>query len=149
MKKHIILSFALFAYIGMSYAQPGSERREERIKAFRVAVFTEKLNLSAEEAQTFWPVYNEFIDRRDALMEQFKPAKRLEDMSDAELEAQIARHFERQQKELDLEREMVAKLRKTLPLRKVARVPNAEREFREALFKKMQERRAERQGGRD
>jgi ADP-dependent phosphofructokinase/glucokinase len=149
MKKHIILFFAMLACMSLSYAQQGSERREERIKAFRVAIFTEKLNLTSEEAQTFWPVYNEFIDRRDALMEQFKPAKRIDDMSDSELEAQIARHFERQQKELDLEREMVAKLRKTMPLRKVARVPNAEREFREALFKKLQERRAERQGGRD
>lgn len=149
MKKHVFLFLGLLALTAQAMAQPGEERREERIKAFRVAIFTEKLNLTAEEAQTFWPVYNEFIDRRDALMDQYKPAKRLDDMTDTELEAQISRHFERQQKELELEREMISKLRKTLPLRKVARIPNAEREFREALFKKIQERRADRQGGKN
>ena len=67
-------------------------------------------------------------------------------MSDAELETQLVRHFERQQKELDLEKDMVAKLRKVMPLKKVVKVPNAERDFREAIFKKMQERKNERQG---
>ena len=142
MKKHIFITFALIlGMITMSFAQP--ERREERIKAYRVAVFTEKLNLSPEEAQSFWPIYNEYTDKRDALIDQFKPGKPVSDMSEAEMETQLARYFERQQKEIDLEKEMVVKMRKFLPLKKVVRIPQAERDFREAIFKKMQERKQE------
>jgi hypothetical protein len=144
MKKFLIVS-ALFCSFMSAYAQQNDGKRAERVKAFRVAIFTEKLNLTSEEAQSFWPVYNEFVQKRDDLGDQYKPAKRLDEMSDAELESQISRHFERQQKELDLERDMIAKLRKTLPLRKVAKIPAAEREFREAIFKKVQEKRAEKQ----
>jgi hypothetical protein len=149
MKKYLIVALALFCSFNAATAQHGSERREERIKAFRIAIYTEKLNLTSEEAQAFWPIYNEFVDKRDVLQDQAKPAKRLDEMTDAELEAQIVKHLERQQKELDLEKEMITKLRKVLPLRKLAKLPTAEREFREAIFKKIQERKAEKQQDRN
>jgi hypothetical protein len=149
MKKYLIIALALICGVQIAAAQQGNERREDRIKAFRVAVFTEKLNLSAEEAQVFWPIYNEFVEKRDALNDQLRPQKRLDEMSDAELEAQIAKHFERQQKELELERDMFTKLRKVLPVRKVAQIPQAERELRESIVKRLQERKAEKMQGRN
>jgi hypothetical protein len=66
-------------------------------------------------------------------------------MSDAEVEEQIKRHFDLKQRELELEKEAYQKLRKVLPLRKVAKLPAAEREFRESLIKKLQEARERRQ----
>jgi hypothetical protein len=72
-------------------------------------------------------------------------------MSDAEVEEQLKRHFELKQREIDLEREAYQKLRKVLPLRKIAKIPMAEREFRESLVKKLQEvreRKLERQQNR-
>ncbi|MGI9159595.1 MAG: hypothetical protein ACR2K1_07570, partial [Saprospiraceae bacterium] len=127
-------------------AQPGKpEARSERIQAYRIAVFTETLQLTPEEAQGFWPVYNSYTDKREALQTQYKPSKQLEAMSDNEVEDQIKRHFEKQQKDLDLEKTLYQDLRKVLPLRKIARLPSAEREFRESLLKKMQEIREKRQ----
>ncbi len=69
-------------------------------------------------------------------------------MSDAEVEEQIKLHFEQQQRELDLEKEVFQKLRKVLPLRKIAKLPQAEREFRESLLKKLQEAREQRRQNR-
>jgi hypothetical protein len=143
MKKFIFLVITSLIFQQLAIAQNG-ERRGERIKAYRVAVFTEQLNLTADEAQVFWPIYNEYTDSKEALQDQYMPAKKLEDMSDAELEAQLLRHFEKEQRELDLEKDMISKLRKVLPLRKIVRIPSAERQFREALFKKLQERKDQR-----
>jgi hypothetical protein len=147
MKKHFFLTLLLilgsYAY---THAQGGAvatkEQRQERVKALRVGVFTEKLALTSQEAQEFWPLYNETLARREAIQAQAKPQKPVSEMTDTELEAQITKHFERQQDELDLEKEMMAKLRKVLPLRKLAQIPSVEREFREVIFKKMQERKA-------
>ena len=36
------------------------ERGKERIKAYRTAYITQELDLSSKEAETFWPVYNEY-----------------------------------------------------------------------------------------
>ena len=50
----------LVLLIGLSgYAQRDG-RMNERIKAQKVAFITEKLSLTAEEAQQFWPIYNAF-----------------------------------------------------------------------------------------
>ncbi len=47
--------FLLVAHIG--FAQDGG-----RLEAYKIAFLTKKLNLSSEEAQKFWPVYNKYID---------------------------------------------------------------------------------------
>jgi len=137
----------------LAQAQVGPEEKGERIKQFRVAIFTEVLNLTVEEAQGFWPVYNAFLDKREALLEQQKPGRQLDGMNDAEVEEYIKKHFELKQRELELEKDLVQQLRKVLPPRKIAKLPIAEREFRESLLKKIQElrqqRRLERSGGRN
>ena len=46
----------LVAHIG--FAQDGGGRLE----AYKIAFLTKKLNLSSEEAQKFWPVYNKYVD---------------------------------------------------------------------------------------
>ena len=73
------------------------------------------------------------------------PKKQLDTMNDNEVEDQIKRHFEMRQRELDLEKDLYQKVRKVLPARKVARIPNAEREFRERLLTKVQEAKNKRQ----
>ena len=67
-------------------------------------------------------------------------------MTDAEVEEQIKKHFEKKQRELDLEKDLYQKLRKVLPARKIVRIPSAEREFREALVKRLQENRERKKG---
>jgi hypothetical protein len=147
--KHIlftaIATFGLAATLMAQPGGPGPEQREERIHAYRIAIFTEILQLTPEEAQGFWPVYNAFLDRREHLNQQYRPAKQFEAMSDNEVEDQIKRYFERQQKDTDLEKQLFQDLRKVLPVRKIARLPHAEREFRESLLKKMQEARERRE----
>lgn len=132
-------------FLTSSQAQVNPEQREARLAAFRAEVFTRVLNLTPEEAQQFWPVYNEYTDRREQIQQDLKANKQLDQMSDAEVEEQIRRHFDMKQRELELEKDAYQKLRKVLPIRKVAKLPAAEREFRESLVKKLQEARERRQ----
>lgn len=144
MKRHLF-TIALILFGVALWAQPDPDRRDERLKAYRVAIFTEVLQLNAEEAQGFWPVYNEYLDNRDKLQDDLKPKKQLDAMNDNEVEEQLKRHFEMRQRDLDLEKDLYQKLRAVLPLRKIAKIPNAERQFRERLLIKLQEARNKRQ----
>lgn len=148
--KHIFASILMCCvFCATLSAQPDPEKRDDRIAAYRVAVFTEVLNLTAEEAQSFWPVFNEFQTKREQLQKQLKPSKQLESMNDAEVEEYLKKYFELKQQEVDLEKDLAQKLRKVLPVRKIAKIPVAEREFRERLvakLKEMKERKMERRG---
>jgi len=142
--RHLIFTTLIVSTLGtMTQAQP--ENREARLAAFRAEVFTRVLQLTPEEAQNFWPIYNELADKREQAQQELRPGKQLDQMSDAEVEDQIKRHFEMKQREIDLEREAYQKLRKALPIRKIAKLPMAEREFRESLVKKLQEARERKQ----
>lgn len=71
--KKIIFSFLLsFFMVAVTMAQPverpmgprgkGTRPSKENIEALKVAFITRHLNLSAEEAQKFWPAYNACLE---------------------------------------------------------------------------------------
>ncbi len=142
MKRIIFILLIISAFSGAARAQDGLA---DRVKALRAEVYTRVLNLSPEEAEKFWPVFNEYTDDKEDLQKQLKPEGDIDGMSDAEVEDYVKKYFEVRQKEFDLEKELVQKLRKVLPVRKIAKLPKAEREFRESLLKRLQELRQKRQ----
>lgn len=151
--RNLFLAVLLLAGIQtLSFGQDGARIRE-RIRAERVAVFTDVLKLNAEEAQTFWPVYNAFLDDRDKIQDELKSIRR-DNLSDAEAEAQVKKHLELRQRELDLEKDLVQKLRKVISMQKIVKIPEAERVFRQNVLEKVKDRaekrqqKAGRQGGR-
>ena len=62
MKK--IFTLLLFAVLGLTsyvHAQEQPDTKEqEKIKALEIAFISRKLNLTENEAQRFWPIYNEY-----------------------------------------------------------------------------------------
>src|SRR5690349_19308415 len=122
--KHFVFSM-LLTVLGAAalYGQNNDpDDRSEKVQSMRVAFYTQFLDLTPEEAQGFWPVFNSYLDQRENLQKQHKPAANLDGLSDNELEEQLRRHFDLKQRELDLEKETYQKLRKVLPLRKIAKL---------------------------
>jgi hypothetical protein len=68
MKKVTVILFMLIS--SLTFGQ--NEKKLERIKALQVAFISTKLDLSSEEAQKFWPVFNEFNDKQLELRKQKK-----------------------------------------------------------------------------
>lgn len=138
MKKITITLLLLTIGISTIFAQ---KRREsnEKIEAFRIAFFTQKLDLTESESKVFWPIYNAYQkDLRTLRSKQRKLHKaNYEELSDKELEVMIENRFESKQKQLDLERRYYSKFKKLLPVKKVARLPRVERAFKSALLEKM------------
>lgn len=130
----------------MALAQPDPENlsNNPRVAQYRIAIFSDVLQLTPEEAQSFWPLYNQYLGKREELRKSKRPGKPLDNMTDQEIEEQIKRHFEVQAGEIDLEKKLVEDLRKVLPVRKIAKLPVAEQQFRASLLKKLQEARAKR-----
>ena len=66
MKRTIKGLFFIGVFILVSYPAFSQNRFrrgqnfQDRIKAQKIAFFTEKIQLTVQEAERFWPVYNEF-----------------------------------------------------------------------------------------
>ena len=71
MKRIFILSIIFSSFITISFSQDKDENIE-RVKAQKVAFFTEKMNLNCETSQQFWPIYNDFFDKKSNLYSQIR-----------------------------------------------------------------------------
>ena len=144
MKKIIILLLLLVS--GMSFAQ-GFEKRAERVKALRVAFISNKLDLTSQEAEKFWPIFNKFSDtqmdlhkQKRQLMLKLKP-ENTAGMSDA---ATLKLLNESENIDADLEdkkRQFVKDLQGIIPAQKILLLKKSEEDFKSMLLKKMNDRR--------
>ena len=149
--RKLFLTALLLGYVtSLAFSQGGGERMRDKIRAQRVAIFTDVLKLTSQEAEGFWPVYNQFLEDRDKVQDEMKAIKR-DNLNDSEAETQVKKHFELRQKELDLEKDMVQKMRKVISMQKIIKIPDAERQFRQTVLEKLKDKAQERkqqQGGR-
>jgi len=134
----ITLTFIL-PVLGFAQPQgPLSNEARQRIEAQRIGFITQKLNLTPDEATKFWPVYNEYKDAlRDMKDDMERPD--LMNISDDEANTVIDRHIQQEQKRLDLQKKLIADLRKVISPRKIILLQASEREFNRGLLRKANE----------
>jgi hypothetical protein len=58
MKKYLLLVLIFAGTAFISYAQPAEQLK--KLEAIQIAFLTKELNLTTDEAQKFWPVYNNY-----------------------------------------------------------------------------------------
>ena len=118
------------------------DRREhyERIETIKVAFITKKVDLTPEEAQKFWPVYNNY---QKELMELMKKRREDRQKTDIAPNDKINADLTYESKMLDLKKKYKKIYLKAIPAEKVLLLYQAEREFREHLIKQLNHRRKE------
>lgn len=138
------LSFSIL-FLVITAVAFGQKRagNSEKIEAYRVAFFTQKLDLTEKESKAFWPAYNAYQKELKTLRKDARQLNRANysDMTDKELEEVIEKRFKLEQKQLDLKKRYYKKFKTVLPIKKVAKLPQVERAFRSALLKKMKDKR--------
>jgi len=134
-------------------AQPGSGQapsteKKEEIEAMKVAFITRKLDLTPDEAKTFWPVYNQFQGELDKIRESQRTQRKaardeMDTMSDKDVEKVVDGEIAFRQSELDVLKKYNSQFKSVLPIKKVARLYRAEEDFKRELLQRIQERRKE------
>ena len=142
MRKLFLTAFLLGLVPVLMLAQ-GGEKLRERIRAQRIAIYSDVLKLTSQEAEGFWPIYNQFLEDKESINKEQKAIRR-DNLSDAEAEAQVKKHIELRQRELDLEKDLIQKLRKVISMQKIVKIPEAERQFRQTVLEKVKEKAKER-----
>lgn len=122
------------------FAQGGGRLAEklEKVQAAKVAYITSKLSLSTEQAQNFWPVFNEFESARRKIRFQLKGLNkegRNNQLSEEQLKASVRKRLALKQEELDLEKLYAEKFMKILSASQVVELYESEKEFTRLLLK--------------
>ena len=122
--------------------RPGDfEEKREKIEAIKVAFITEQIDLSVEESQSFWPVYNEMSDKEHALRkaqrDAFAGLKDFENASDKEVEKAIMELADLQIEMEKLRKNYLPKFIDIIGAKKTAKLMRAEKEFGKRLMERM------------
>ena len=120
-----------------------TEKREE-IESYRIAFLTQKLSLTPEEAQRFWPVFNQFTAEMKALkanrVSNRDMKNDIQNQSDKDVEKMVDGEIATRQQELDVVKKYHTQFKQVLPIKKVAILYRAENEFKKELLDKIRER---------
>ena len=137
MRKVLFTALVVVATYTMVFSQ--NENAKEKIEAMRIGFITQRLALTPEESQQFWPIYNQFSERLKQIRQDAKPPRPIITLNDEETEKFILGGFDRDIKEVELKREYFAKYKKIINVHRIALLHTAERDFVEQVLKKWRE----------
>ena len=155
MKKNLHRSLLIalaIASAGITYAQkemddepPIREERMKEIKAQKSAYLTQKMELTPEEAQRFWPVYDQMEKEQHANRKELMELRRSLKRSGSEITEEQAndlldRELEMREKDVQVARKYDPQLRKAIGAQKLVKLQKAEREFHREVVKRMRDR---------
>ena len=124
MKKFIlILVFFTGTFLGAN-AQEDEARKAEKIEALKIAFITQKLELTSDEAQKFWPIYSQYENDMKQLLLDKKNADVID--SDEGL--------------LNIRKKYRPEFIKVIGQPRMNKLFNAEKEFRGVLLRHLQNR---------
>lgn len=122
--------------------RPSPAAKAERLSQLenaKIAFFTSRLSLTQDQAQRFWPLYNEFTARRRELNRngRLPPREQLVSLTDQQIRDNLNQFYASRQQELNLEKEYFDKFQKVILLRQVAELLAAERDFTREVVKRV------------
>ena len=140
----LLVSFMVFTISLNAQETQSKLDKEQELKSQKIAFFTNKIGLTPEEAQIFWPIYNDYWAKKNKIIADRKEkmtyfADHSENMSNDEM-IKYADQYIRYEMELaELLDEYHKEFKKILPINKVMKIYLADYEFKTYLLKKIRE----------
>jgi AAA15 family ATPase/GTPase len=118
MKKYILILFVMIGSFSGIKAQDGDETKAEKIQTLKIAFITQKLQLTPDEAQKFWPIYNQYDN-------EIRSIPKGGDVIPTD------------EKLLSIRKKFMTSFEKVIGPQKVNKLFNAERDFRDILIRRL------------
>lgn len=153
MKRTAILLILLSLGFVQSYAQKGDNKAtQNKVQAARIGLITERLNLTPEQAEKFWPLYKEFITKRNSIKAEYNAAKKglnPETATEEQRRELLDLSIKLKERSLDLERNYSDRMLRVISAQQVMALRKAEDDFRKLVREQIQRRRQAQQQRRD
>ncbi|HVN58543.1 MAG TPA: hypothetical protein VMT63_09620 [Bacteroidales bacterium] len=122
----------------------GQEKPRERLEAYKIAFFTKKLELTSQEASRFWPIYNEFQEKKNQIqLEKMRINRDFNqnglNMTDKEMTDAGDKFIALEMQSSSLALEYHKKFKEILPPVKVLKLYQAENQYRIQLLQELKQ----------
>ncbi|WP_100626837.1 hypothetical protein [Algoriphagus formosus] len=136
----LILNFLII--LSVQAQRRGIDR--ERLEAARIAFITTRLDLSPEQAQNFWPIFNEFNEQREEKLKQIaslNPRSNTDSISKEEAQRLIKQRFELQRELIEDEEAFVLKAATVISYQQILQLNSINREFARSIYQRQRQNR--------
>jgi len=126
----------------------------EKFGTYKIGFFTKKMNLNSQEAEKFWPVYNEYQKQKNQIQRDKIMLIRDFNQNEGSLsDSQLTDMGDKLIRDLSDESSLAVafhrKIKDILPPAKVIRYYQAENQYKIQLLKELQENRQQHKGNQD
>ncbi|MCK0109304.1 sensor of ECF-type sigma factor [Flavobacteriaceae bacterium S0825] len=146
--KKIITPLLLLIICFSSYAQRDRKEMQEKIKAQKVAFITDKLDLTSNEAQKFWPVYNAFEERTNQIrrsdLYKIRSVMKKENLTEKEAQDILVKFMAVEEKMHNAKQQLIKDLGNVISPQKIIKLKIAEDAFNRKLMETYRQRREQR-----
>ena len=126
-----LILFAILALVGLSI----SAQDESKIENFKRDFITKELELTPLESEAFFPIYNEYSQRRKEARRSLR--NEMKSLNSETSGGSIDKLMDKEQDMVDLQKEYLDKFRKVIPEKKVIKLIEVEKKFKMMLLQKL------------
>lgn len=139
-----VLTFSSMSMWGQDKVRAEGNAWQQRVRAEKEAFLNAELNLTPEEAQAFWPLYNKMEDEKRTLMQKshkaywaLRAALKEGDAKDSEISKLTASYLDLSQSCMSVDKKYLKLFNRILPADKVAKLYVSEERFRRKQMQKL------------
>lgn len=138
----VMILFILPNTFGQESKRAIAQEKKEKIEALKISFITTELELTSEESEKFWPIYNEM----EAKIKAEKRARRTLEkelreqhatLSDADNKTKVLAIFESEQKEIAIKRDYFTKIGDKIGYTKSTKLLSLEQKFKRELMSQL------------
>lgn len=136
MRNLIILVLIFCASFPALAQDQDMDAQRERIKALKVAYFTQELKLNEKTAEKFWPIYNEYErERRELHKREHIELKNVECITEDEAEDLLSEFLSVENEEYKIKKQLFRDLKQIISSKDIIKLHKLEDEFHKKLIK--------------
>jgi len=140
--KHL-LTFVLTLLISFNLFSQHRDSRK-KVMVLKVSYITEKLNLTKQEAEKFWPIYNKFDKeryklyhgKRSTLKKEISEKGGIDNLSEKEAKTFAKKMLAVERSYYDANVKYQEELSRVIPYKKILKLHIVERDFTRRMFKR-------------
>jgi hypothetical protein len=150
MKQTLLYFVMTICLIASATAQQRDPRAQ--IEAAKIALITERLALTPEQAQRFWPIYNEYSQKQENIRREFNLAKgnhNPQTASEEDNKRLLELGLKTKEQTLELERIYSDRLLQVINNRQMLSLRKAESDFKVMILNRLRDQQQKREMIRD
>lgn len=134
----ILITFLTFMLPILATAQYHGHTDHEQIESLFIGHITLELDLTPQESQLFWPIYNEYKNQSHTLRHKHR-GENMQAQTDAEAQQVLDLYLDDYETRVALKRKFYKDLSEVISPLRVLKFKNAEHSFKKQMISKMKE----------